>query len=444
MDLLRKIFSGKGNGQNDPAIRFGRYTDAYKPDYKYDAWDKSLDLFEEGQYLESFHQFFNYLTDETQDNVKTWEENGVLRFEVLQGSKLISGEIGPKLIKAEARVARASKLNIGFLRRMMELNYNMKYSRYALDDNDHLTLIFDSYLLDGSPYKMYYALKEIAISADKQDDLLVREFKNLEPVNTGHLENLPAEQVRIKTEYLRSEIRGMLDYIDNGKFNTEQFAGGIGYLMLDMAYKLDYLVKPEGELTETFERIHRVYFSNDNGTSADKNLAVRKEFEKILERSEKDIESELYLVSCSFGITTPGNHEQLAAFVEAELKNMTWYQENRHTSIAMAFPGYLTGYSLFNYAYQPPVRDLLHLYYRITESHYFESLGFGTQYYDRDAEKLDKKAILDTIEEWGDRHRAKFPKLQFDTKALDFSSLVAFARSYYGVVRRLDLTKTGR
>lgn len=444
MGFLRKLFSSGRVETNDPDIRFGRYTDAYKPDDKYAAWDLALDLFEMGKYEESFRKFFFYLTDETQDNIKIWSDEEGIHFEILQGSKLIKGIIGSEMIKAEAKVAKTTDLSIGFLRRLMELNYNMKYGRYALDQDDHITLLFDSYLLDGSPYKMYYALKEIAVSADKQDDLLVKEFKSLVPVNTGHVTPIDETQRRVKISYLREQITDTLKFIDNGNFNSEQFAGGIGYLMLNLAYKLDYLIKPEGELTEALERIHRIYFQSDDKTTSDRNQAVYREYQKILERSDEDLMSELYLVSCSFGITTPGTHEQLVTFIDSELKHMDWYAENRHERIALAFPGYINGYSLFNYAYQPPLRDLMHLYYRITEPEYFRSLGFERSYLDIETETLDRRAILNEIEAWQDDHREQFPKLAFETKSLTFTSLTAFTKSWFRAIRHLDMTKAGR
>ena len=79
-------------------------------------------------------------------------------------------------LRCSARIAKGEQLNVGLLRRLIEHNYGLKYSRYALDAEGYITIVFDTFLLDGSPYKLYYALKEIATHADKQDDLLISEF----------------------------------------------------------------------------------------------------------------------------------------------------------------------------------------------------------------------------------------------------------------------------
>jgi len=40
----------------------------------------------------------------------------------------------------------------------------------------HVVIIFDSTTIDGSPYKLYHALKEAANHADKKDDLIIYEL----------------------------------------------------------------------------------------------------------------------------------------------------------------------------------------------------------------------------------------------------------------------------
>ena len=440
MSFFRKILGGTTHGESDPDIRFGRYSDAYKSDAKYDAWDASMDLFEEGKYVESFTRFFDYLTDEHQGNVKTEINGDVLKFELLQGSKMIRGEIDSRMIRAEAKVARTEALSIGFLRRMMEQNYTLKYSRFALDTNNDLTLKFESYLLDGSPYKLYYALKEIAVSADKQDDLLVLEFDALQPINTGHLQHISGDEKQIKTTFLRDRITQVLKDIDTTKLSPDQHAGGIGYLLLDLAYRLDYLIKPEGALMEAFERIHRIYFAQDDKTPIEKNAGVRKEFEKILEKTDEEIKAELYNASASFGITSPSSHEQLVNFIDGELPHMDWYADNKHYHIALAITGYITGYGFFNYAFVPPAKQLLHFYYRLTEPQYFKDLGFEGDYLTSDG-KVDKRAVRSAMHAIEDQYKGQYPKIKIDMKALDFSSMPSFAKSYFRMIRNLDMSK---
>jgi hypothetical protein len=441
MGIFNRLFGGKKKKDSNPNIIFGRYSDSYKSDKKYDAWDAALEKFESQDYQESFLLFFEYLLDESQNNVLTRVNNGRIDFEILQGSKKIVGFVDDKIIKAEAKVAKMEVQTVGFLRRMVEGNFSLKYSRYALDDDNNLTLLFDSYLLDGSPYKLYYALKEIAVNADKQDDLLIDEFQMLKPINTGHLVDIDPAVKEIKYLFLQKEIKNVFHEIDHGKLNTIQYPGGVGYLMLNLGYKLDYLLKPEGNTMEALERIHRLYFAPDGKTAGEKNLAVRKEFTKLLERSKEELFKELYTASSTFGITSPSNHAQLVSFIDSELPNMDWYAENKHTMVALSIPGYIVGYSIFNYSFPKPDRELLHLYYWIAEPEYFTDLGFAPQYYDRETNRFDKRAIKYALDQIEHDNRAKFPKLRIQTGSLKYNNLVDFAKSYLLMIKALDLTR---
>ena len=74
-----------------PKIRLGRFTDSYKSKTQYESWDLALTKFEDSDYLESYKEFLKYLRDDKEDNVRWLEENGGIRFEILQGSKRVSG-----------------------------------------------------------------------------------------------------------------------------------------------------------------------------------------------------------------------------------------------------------------------------------------------------------------------------------------------------------------
>lgn len=441
MNLFSRLFKSSSDISEVPKVVFGRFSDTYKSDEKYRAWDESILKFEDGLFDESFDLFFQYLSDETQQNVKWAKEGDVIRFEILQGSKKITGSIDNQIIKAEAKIATTDSLNIGFLRRMIELNYTLKYGRYALDSNDSLTLVFDSYLLDGSPYKLYYALKEIAVNADKQDDLLVSEFETLKPINIGHLGDIPDAEKAIKYQFLQKTIQSLFKTIDQSKLSVDQYAGGIAYTMLNACYKLDYLLKPEGQTMEALERIHRTYFAQDRKSTVEKNVAIRKELVKIQEKTKSEFHAELYQSSATFGITSPTNHNQFVSFVDGELPNMDWYAEHNHHAIARSIPEYIIGYCLFNYALPMPDKELLHLYYQITEPGYFTELGFESKYYDAEEKKFDRKAIKKAVERIQKKNRDKFPRFQPNVSTLDYSSIHQFAKSYLLMMRLLDLTK---
>ncbi|NJN35650.1 MAG: hypothetical protein HC817_16695 [Saprospiraceae bacterium] len=223
-----------------------------------------------------------YIRDEREDNVRWADENSGVRFEILQGSKRISGFADARQVHAEAKIAHAKELGVAFMRRLVEANYALEYSRFALDDDNNLIIKFDSSTLDGSPYKLYFALKEIAVNADKQDDLLLDEFSAvLTPLEMGSKREISESDKKVKHDFIKQKLQVVFDELEKGSLNVEKYPGGISYLLLATIYKTDYLTTPEGFVMETFERAHRIYFNKDNKTMNQRNSLIIKELEKI-------------------------------------------------------------------------------------------------------------------------------------------------------------------
>lgn len=442
MGLFDRLFGNVVEDEPQPNIKFGRYSDSYKESSNYDAWDKALEAFENKEYLECYRYFFDYLRDIQEENVRFWDkEKDGLEFEIFQGSVKIIGCANAEKVRAEAKVVRTDALNISFMRRLIEQNFELKYSRFAIDKYQNITIVFDTSSLDGSPYKLYYALKELATRADKHDDLLLDEFRNLQAVEIDHLETLPQQEKEVKYQFLVNEVQSVLHEIDNGKLDKDQYPGGVAYILLSAIYKLDFLVVPEGYMMEMLERIHREYFNQDGKNTIQKNQALCKELRKLLERPSNDFYKEMYRVKSTFGITTPVNHDRIVSFIDNNLNNMDWYKENGYEVIALSIPSYIVGYCLFNYAVPRATRDFFLLYFQVIERNYFNDLGFTLKFWDAKNRRLNKKGIKKGIDKVVDKNKAQFNKLNPVVATLDFDSITSFAKSYLLMIRNLDMTK---
>ncbi len=440
MNYLKRLF-GIQESYDQPDIEFGRYSDSYKEEENYEYWDKALEQFEQKQYLDAFENFLKYLTND-QDNLTYTRTADEINFELFQGSKMVTGVANRKKIMAMAKVALTTDKNIGFLRKLVEQNFTLKYSKYSLDEEDAICLTFTSYMLDGSPYKLYYALKELSVNADKQDDILLEEFESLTAVNTGHLRNVSEEQKRIKYEYLHQELDVLIHSITDGKLDTHKYPGGISYLILSTIYKLDYLIHPEGSTMEALEKIHKAYFLKDGKTAERRNHDMLKKLRQIKDRSQEHFYSELYGVKSTFGITAPTAHDRVKELIDDELQNMDWYVQNNYENVGLAIPSYIAGYCLFNYAIPLPVKQLFTLYYQIFEHTYFESLGFKQTFWTDTA--LHKGNIKSAILEIEQEMREDFPEFRPNTRMLVFTSPAHFAKSYMLMIKELDVKKLKR
>ena len=435
MSFFNKLFGGKSS--NEPSVHFGRYSDSYRSEAQQAAFKRSVDEFEKGKYVAAYVHFFQFLKDETEDNVKFWEDEKGLRFELLQGSKKVIGFANEQRVEVETKVAIAETLEVDFMKRLMEKNYSLKYGRFALDDNNGIIMKFNTYVLDGSPYKLYDALKEVATNADKLDDLLLDEFSSLKPVDTGHIKEISETEKTVKYNFLIQSITETLEKIEAMPPTVPSV--NKAYCLMSLCYKLDYLIRPEGFVMEVLERINRQYFAHNDQTIAAKCRLLQTEFETILNRPKSEILKEIYQTTSTFGVTMPVHHDSVKAFIDGEMSNMEWYIKHKNYAVSLSSASYVVGYCLFNYAVPLPIRAFFHLFYQITESDYFLNLGYRFDLYNDLSQNFNKTAIKNEINAIVKRYRNEYPNLKPQFDLLNFRNLGTFAQSYLEMMSRLDV-----
>ena len=445
MSLFDRIFPSHKPPQQ-PNIPFGRYADAYKSKSQTDIFNRSLEQFESGERLEAYRSFLTYLKDErTGDNIEWHEETEgeqtTLHFSFWQGSRRITGTANADKVKAESRIAIADDLQVGFLRRLMEANYSLKFCRFALAPNDALAIKFDSHGLDGSPLKILAALRELAIHADKQDDLLLDEFKSLlRPAEERTYGDIDEAEKEVKYAYIRQQIEQVSAEFEKEKPDPNQYPGAYAYLLLALAFRFDYLIKPEGFTMDVMERIHTIYFAKNDKAPQAKITSIRKEFAKLLDRSKEDFFKEMYRTRSTFGVNPAVGHQHIVQLIEGELPKMDWPLQQNYAALALAVPQYIAGFAMFHYAPPQPDRDLLHLFFQITEPQFFRDLGFHIPFVEANG-RLNKVEILHEIKQIRSRHRAEYTRFKPDVGGLDFGSEALFAKSYLLMIRELNLSR---
>ncbi|MEN9413840.1 MAG: hypothetical protein RLZ62_144 [Bacteroidota bacterium] len=445
MSLLKDIFSRFFiKAEQKPDIAFGRYTDMYKTSGKSAQFERSLRHFDGGELLDSYRSFFAYLTDERfPEHIHIRDEGDILHFEFFQGSCLIRGHADGNGVRAGSRVARAGDLNVGFLRQLMEANHRLSFSRFALDQDNNLCIVFQTAALDASPLKLLHALRELAINADKKDDLLLEEFKSLTPAPDQFRTDITQQEKDIKYEYFRQEAEAALTLLETGKPDPNQYPGLYAYHFLGVAYKLDYLILPEGFILDVLEKIHSAYFNKNQSPSQVRLQQVVKEFRRMLNRSKEEVQAEMYRTRSTFGVTPPLPHGSVAALIEKELPNMEWPLTNGHEKLAEGLPMYIASYLLFHHAPPPPDRALLHLFFRVVENDYFTRLGFGRSYRDSSG-RPDRQAVRAEINRIQNTYSSEYPKLKINPDKLDYSSVALFGKTFLQLVMGIDLSQPDR
>lgn len=439
MSFLKKIFSSGEQNINTSKLQltFGRYTDCNKTDEQIKHWENAVNFFKENKYHESYQEFFKYITDKKLNNVQVEKHDYGFQFNIYQGSKVINGYVDEHTFSAEVAIAKFNeKLSIAVMRKLINLNYILQYCRFALKE-DVIYIKFDTKLIDGSPSKLYFGLKELGTKADQQDDALTNEFGNLQPLGIEHIVDAPAKEKEVKIKYLKQWIDEVIKRCS--ELDEDRFSGAISYLLLNVCYKIDYLLKPEGKIMQDIERITFMYFQKDNKSYVEKNRAIIEGLQKIAALEHAEMEKCFYYARMTFALVAPASHKQVYEFMLKEFPNVDWYKQNKYEDIAIAIYEYIAGYCHFNFGLIQPTINLLHHLYEIVNPVYFAELGIKNNFITNG--KLNKNAIEKQMQEIIKQHQKQYPKLKLVYQNIKYTTLTEFLFSFLNEITYLNFSK---
>lgn len=368
--------------------------------------------------------------------MKVVPEEGQHKFLLYQGSKIIRGYFNSEQLEAEVVLAQMPQPSVPVMRRLLEMNFNLYYTRYALYE-DKIYMFFDSDIETANPSKLYYGLKELATKADKQDDLLVQDFTSLQPVDTEHVVQIPEEEKEIKFRYFKKWITETLDLVST--IDNDKYSGGIAYLLLALAYRIDYLLLPEGRLLTDLERVVEVYFRKDNRLVTEKNQEMMDCFQKMAQKEKLAFHPYLFRSKFTFSIVTPQNYKTVADAIYNANQNIAWYKEHKMPAVAAQISEYGFSYCQYSYSLPKPVSELFHLFMMINYADFFRELGMKDEYYDSEKGVYHQEKIAGTVQAILERWKEKYPELKFDTAKLKYDNPVAFNQTFTTEVEYLNL-----
>lgn len=427
-------------------VKFGRFTTSITNE-KTELWNNAEGLYNQKKYLDSYKCLLDFLyypeKDNGINNLDYTIDKEELSFIIRQGSKEINGIISLKDRKIDvySYIAEFDKIGVAVMRRLLEMNYSLFYSRFALEENK-IVIKFDSPIEGCPPEKLFYALKELAIRADKQDDILLDDFSTLKPYNY-HILEIPEEEKDIKYKYFRKWITDAFKKIDSFE-NIEKHSGALSYILMSLTYKIDYLIAPEGSIGYHLEKIAWDYFANDNRTLVEKITNLKKEFQKILDFPEEKIKKDFYRAKYTFVTNTPVSFDNLIGTFNRNLPSIDFYIKDKKEDIALLVFEYIAGYSLFTYNLPSFLRNLLHMVLEILNENFMEELGIEEILYNSDTNELYKDKIVERInkylQEFISESEDNYPYLNFKTDNLKFNNLINFFKSYFNEIKSLNFS----
>jgi hypothetical protein len=298
-------------------------------------------------------------------------------------------------------------------------------------------MCFDTEMNTANPNKLYYAFKELATRADKQDDLLLHDFQTLLPIDTEHVEQIPDAEKEVKYNYLIQWIRETATTIE--QLDPDKMSGGISYLLLNLAYRIDFLVVPESKLLFELEDLVTHYFMKDDKPASEKNKAMLQGLLKMLTKTKEDVFPSLFRSKHSFAITQPTQQKTIADSIFGANQNTAWFKDNNHPYVAQQISEYGLGYCQYNFSLPRPVTDLYLILMKVSYADFFRDLGFTEELYNSQTKKFNNELIVQQINAIIDTWREKYPKLNFKPENLKYDSLLSFTLSFTAEIEFINI-----
>ncbi len=413
-------------------ITFGRFSDTFKPKDKINLWNECEKLYNEKKYFESYKLFFDYLKKSDSTNVFYSIDNGFFKFQLIQGSKEIRGFFDGLKISAISVIAGFDNPNVAVFRRLMEMNYTLYYCRYAVKDNK-IVIKFDSNVLSCSPNKFYYGLHELAVRADRQDDTLISEFKTLKDVES---KSIPYSNAQLDTmkKYYRKWINDVLEKVSG--LNKEQYSGGISYIYLNVLYRIDYLLTPQGIVLNEIQKMSWTYFNDKESPLLQKLDSLGEDLKKIKEYDDEKLERNFYSVISTFGTAPPAPKQSVDDSINNNIQNIKWYIDNNNPDIALNILEYIAGYFLFSYGLYKSLYKILGLIIEIINHDYVSDIGIDNNLVLNGV--VNKDYVVDKINGFLGIDIEEYPELKMDFEYIKFDSILNFVKTALEEISKLN------
>lgn len=439
MGLFDKLFSGKHEDKDEVILSFGRYSDNNKTAVQQRIWQDAKKMHAEKQYMDSIELFFAYLLDARTKNVHFKRNGNSATFCLYQGSKKVEGTIDEQGMRASTPIATMTKRRVPVLRSLLENNYRLHYSKYYLE-GDCICLHIYNDIYACTPTKLYFSLKELALNADKMDDILVDDFDTLTALGTDHIVLPSDEEKKIKYQFFTKWLDETIAKIES--LNADTFSGANTYLILNLLFKLDYLLLPEGKLTEALEEVNSIFWRNRESMQAtERNLLMLRELKKIRAWKEEEVCSYFYKTKHTFAITKPTEFGNIVNFITDTVKNSAWYQENDYDDITLELLEYALAYGQFSFSLPQPLSQLFNIIMQVNHSDYYLAMGQKLVLYNEEINSFNKEEITKQIQMIMDENADRYESVLVEITALDFSNRISFILSLLQQIVNLDFRK---
>ena len=426
MGLITRIFSSilSKRERSGLHIELGKYIEKTINYTDESKWKKAQELYVQGDYINSYYFLLDFLRNPYLENILIDKNEYVLNFELYQGSKKVYGKITDKeIIVFSDVVGYQNSIYPELLEILLQENYRFKYSKFVLTD-DTIRITFGAPVSLVPPNILYEALKELSITVDNYDDVLLEKYKNLKAINIQHILQLPEKEVQVKIKFFRLWLKqaiSMSEKLGRDANQKEINKGIISYILLATIYKIFYLLAPEGVLLDYIRKLDNFYWNRELD-EVSKNEYLISSFLDLLSWNNQMISKSLYKVIATFSIVKYVDNYELVDFISTELEMAKQYLKQGFSEFFHFIVEYIIGYISFHIAIKHQYKEILDVLWRVYNDNFFTELGFSVRYINR--HKLNSFVIEyhlnKVLYKYKLRNRFKINRLEYSTLE-DFS-----------------------
>lgn len=223
--------------------------DAKRVPIRRELYEQSVDLYEQGKYLEAFHCLLDYINDGFR--LKYGNEQGT-EFHIPHGSIVVDIDIKDDKMLIEADFLKIpEKGRVAMLRQLADLNINKLMLARFLKDGDKLKITYTTPMSQSHPHKIYGVLRNICSVGDRYDDEFCTKFgatRCYEP----KIEPYSEEMLNQVYEGIQTIGNATLEALK--EYNAVR-AYGYSWNVLDTTfYQISYFAQPQGQLGNDLEK----------------------------------------------------------------------------------------------------------------------------------------------------------------------------------------------
>lgn len=418
---------------------YGRAVHSLPNPDEHELFEKASEAFIKGDRLKGYGFFLSSLThigESKHLSYTSYEDK--ITFELLQGCAIIRGTVTEDALVATAVIAKSSDLHVALKRRFLERNFQLTYVRFY-DNEGVLTLKLHLDNATITPHKIFFPLREIALNADFEKEMILGEFSDITLLESDHVRYLTHEEYA----HLHS---WMLTWIDQTKKSLQGLlsndnTGMVSFSYIALLLQIDYLLIPRKKMAKKIAEKVGGYFMDDEKSTEDKNADLQTYLNELEMMKIEEFATQIYRGEYTFSPFDQAMQEDIVSFIDESLLKVKWYKSNHSSYVIGAIYRYIALYILYNYGLHPTLRTLMHLHVQVYASEFFAAMGEIPLYIPH-KNQFDRMRIHSQIDSAIIPYQKRYKGLKNFSDLLNYSDLNNFSQSFYLQIKNLDFLES--